>query len=136
MAGIANFPLARSGLADRRAEVFDLPAPLALLVPGAAPHRPAKRWPAARFAALAQDLAARGLTPVVLGTKREAPAAGLIAVVLSGRDRPYRPHHDGRHRGGRRPRRVAVGNDTGPMHVAAAVGCPCVVLFSATAIRR
>jgi ADP-heptose:LPS heptosyltransferase len=25
----------------------------------------------------------------------------------------------------------AVGNDTGPMHVAATVGCRCVVLFSA-----
>ena len=24
-----------------------------------------------------------------------------------------------------------MGNDTGPMHLAAAVGCPCVVLFSA-----
>ena len=26
---------------------------------------------------------------------------------------------------------LAVGNDTGPMHLAAAAGCPCVVLFSA-----
>ena len=26
---------------------------------------------------------------------------------------------------------LAVGNDTGPMHLAAAVGCPCIVLFSA-----
>jgi ADP-heptose:LPS heptosyltransferase len=26
---------------------------------------------------------------------------------------------------------LAVGNDTGPMHLAAAVGCRCVVLFSA-----
>ena len=26
---------------------------------------------------------------------------------------------------------LAVGNDTGPMHIAAAVGCRCVVLFSA-----
>ncbi len=29
---------------------------------------------------------------------------------------------------------VAVGNDTGPMHVIAAAGCPCVVLFSGDSV--
>ena len=42
-----------------------LPAPYALLVPGAAPHRPQKRWPVRHFAALARDLASRGIRPVV-----------------------------------------------------------------------
>jgi ADP-heptose:LPS heptosyltransferase len=27
--------------------------------------------------------------------------------------------------------RLAVGNDTGPMHLIAAAGCPCLVLYSA-----
>ncbi|NVN42159.1 glycosyltransferase family 9 protein, partial [Ameyamaea chiangmaiensis] len=39
------------------------PEPFALLVPGAAPHRPAKRWPVQRFAELAVRLQARGLRP-------------------------------------------------------------------------
>jgi ADP-heptose:LPS heptosyltransferase len=26
---------------------------------------------------------------------------------------------------------LAIGNDTGPMHIAASVGCRCIVLFSA-----
>ena len=26
---------------------------------------------------------------------------------------------------------MAVGNDTGPMHLIAAAGCPCLVLYSA-----
>ncbi len=110
---------------------FALTPPTALLVPGSAPHRPAKRWPAARFAALARELAAQGTTPVLLGTKAEArelaeiarscPAArdlcgetGLAEIAALARSA-----------------RLAVGNDTGPMHLIAAVGCPSLVLYSA-----
>ena len=42
-------------------------APYAVLVPGAAARRPRKRWPAARYGALAALLAGRGITPVVVG---------------------------------------------------------------------
>ncbi len=101
----------------------------ALLVPGAALHRPEKRWPAERFAALAAVLSGRGLRPVILGTRDEAPAAAKIraacpaAIDLTGRtDLPALGALAAR-------ARVAVGNDTGPMHLAAAMGCPCVVLF-------
>ena len=45
----------------------ELPAPFALLVPGAAAHRPKKRWPVEHYAALAYILAAQSLTPVVIG---------------------------------------------------------------------
>jgi ADP-heptose:LPS heptosyltransferase len=43
---------------DRRPEHFGLRAPYALLVPGASAHRPGKRWPAERYAALAAALTA------------------------------------------------------------------------------
>ncbi len=38
---------------------FDLPDPFLLLVPGGAPHRPEKRWLAARYAELARVPVAR-----------------------------------------------------------------------------
>lgn len=125
MAGVTAFP--PPDLSWLAGASFDLPTPYALLVPGAAPHRPAKRWPSAHFAALADILAGRGITPVVLGSAAEAPLAAAIpaAIDLTGRTgiADIATLAQGA--------ALAVGNDTGPMHLAAAVGCRSVVLFSA-----
>ena len=107
-----------------------LSAPYALLVPGAAPHRPAKRWPAARFGQLALHLAGQGVRPVVVGACSDGPLARTIqaacpaALDLTGRTNLLDLA------GVAARASVAVGNDTGPMHLAAATGCRCVVLFS------
>jgi ADP-heptose:LPS heptosyltransferase len=132
MAGIREFPppdlawLAAGGGGE-----FDLPEPYALLVPGAAAHRPAKRWPAERFAALARHLAASGLAPVLIGAASERALGVAIrgaapeAIDLIGRTEladlgPLAASAA-----------LAVGNDTGPMHLIAALGRPVLVLFSA-----
>lgn len=109
-----------------------LPATYALLAPGGAPHRPAKRWPAARFGALAAKLLERGITPAVLGHGDEE--AALAATILA--QAPGAVSLVGRTSFGdiadlARGAALAVGNDTGPMHIAVAAGVPAVVLFSA-----
>jgi len=108
----------------------DLPQPYALLVPGAAPHRPNKRWPAEKYGELAAALATCGLRPVVIGSAAEEPLAATIraacadALDLTGKT-------DIADIFGIAARAaLAVGNDTGPMHFAALAGCPSVVLFS------
>ena len=108
-----------------------LSPPYALLVPGGAAHRPEKRWPADQYAALAQELVSQGITPVLLGTKAEQEALDAIAARV-----PQAIHLGGKTTIPQlaelaRNARLAVGNDTGPMHVIAAAGCPSLVLFSA-----
>lgn len=104
----------------------------ALLVPGGAPHRPAKRWPAEQYAALAQELANRGMTPLLIGTEAERTTLESIAarvpqaVNLCGKTTINQLAELARGAA------LAVGNDTGPMHVIASCNCPVTVLFSHT----
>jgi ADP-heptose:LPS heptosyltransferase len=128
LAGIAHVPSPDLTFLTSR-PTADLPRPYALLVPGAAPHRPAKRWPAARFGELAAILAERGQTPVVIGAAADAGLAATIraacpdAIDLTGKTALADLFALAA------GAELAVGNDTGPMHIAAAAGCPSLVLF-------
>jgi ADP-heptose:LPS heptosyltransferase len=113
------------------AEVSAEARPLALLVPGAAPHRPAKRWPAARYADLARRLEDLGFAVPLLGGPAEADLAREIVAGAPGAiDLVGQTDFAGLVALGARAA-LAVGNDTGPMHLLAAAGAPSVCLFSA-----
>jgi len=132
IAGIADVGPPDIGWMTGDAGKFDLAAPWALLAPGGAPHRPAKRWSAERFGALAAALLGQGITPAVLG--HGADEAALAATILKAA--PGAVSLVGRTSFGdiaelARGAALAVGNDTGPMHIAVAAGAPAVVLFSA-----
>lgn len=107
-----------------------LEGPFVLLVPGCSPHLPHKRWPAERYAMLGRRLADRGLTPVVVGTEADRDAARAIV-----RDCPWAVDLVGRTSLGQlaslaRRAEGAVGNDTGPIFLTAALGCPTLMIMS------
>jgi len=110
---------------------FALPPDYVLLLPGAAPHRPEKRWPLTFFIELARRIAAAGLTPVIVGgpAERELGAA-IAAAVPAARDLTGQTEFGDIITLGRRAKR-AIGNDTGPTHLAVAGGAPATVLYSA-----
>jgi ADP-heptose:LPS heptosyltransferase len=110
---------------------FQLPADYVLLIPGGAPHRLDKRWPIANFIELARRIAAAGLTPVVIGGPDERPLGRAIAAAVpQARDLAGMTDFADIAALGRVARR-AIGNDTGPMHLAVVGGAPATVLYSA-----
>ena len=130
-AGIDEVPPADVSFLDADVARFALAPPYVLLVPGGARHRPAKRWPAARYGALAARLEASGITPALLGAADEAPITAEIRELCpAARDLAGRTTF-GDIAALARGAAGAVGNDTGPMHIIAAAGCPAVALFSA-----
>ncbi|HJN22302.1 MAG TPA: glycosyltransferase family 9 protein [Rhodospirillales bacterium] len=131
MAGIADVP--PPDLSWVKADIgrLQLKDRFALLVPGGAVHRPGKRWPEERFSELARWLAEREIEPVLLGSDAEA---GLLSAIANGCP-------GFRNLAGKTDlfdiatlagaASLSVGNDTGPMHLIAAAGCPSLVLYSA-----
>lgn len=108
---------------------FHLPARYALIVPGSAPQHAEKRWPAVYYQSLCARLLADHITPVLIGTESEKEILDAIAA------QPGVLHLGGQTKltdipALARGAALAVGNDTGPVHLIAPTGCPTLVLFS------
>jgi ADP-heptose:LPS heptosyltransferase len=131
LAGVG--PAGLPDLSFLRADVtrFRLPPRYVLLVPGGARHRPRKRWPAESYAALIRQLHDRGIGSVVIGAAGEAELGRRIAAASASARNLVGQTSLAEIAVLARGAVAAVGNDTGPMHIVAATGCPCLVLFSA-----
>ena len=105
--------------------------PLAVLAPGAS-YGPAKRWDPESFAQVASALQARA-RPVLVGTKGDAGPAGGVARILGPTAVDLTGSTDLPALVGILDRSVlAVSNDSGVMHLAAALGTPTVAVFGST----
>ena len=104
--------------------------PVALIHPAAAFET--KQWPTENFARVIDEVAARGLTPVVIVAPKEKQVLDSVVQQSSARvigltdlslpevtALAARAH-------------LFVGNDSGIAHIAAAVSTPCVVVFGSS----
>ena len=130
-----EFPLAPidspvlGALRDRGVDRF------ALVNPGAA--WPNKRWPPASFGRLARALRDRhGLRSVVLWGPGEASLADDVVRASEGAAVTAPPTSISDLVALARAASLVISGDTGPLHIAAAVGVPAVALFGPTNTRR
>ena len=98
---------------------------------------PTKLWFDDRFAAVADELLRRGTKIIFTGSPADAPALDVIAARMKS---PMIRTHGA---GGLQAlaalherAQVVVSTDTGPMHIAAAVGTPVVAIFGPTSPQR
>jgi heptosyltransferase-2 len=102
--------------------------PVIALAPGAV--GPSKRWPASAYAALTRRLIAEGFAVWVVGGPEEKSLAAEIIGDTTARDLTG---HDLRNAIlALAAAAVAVSNDSGLLHVAAAVGTPAIGIFGPT----
>ena len=131
IAGIGVVPPPTLDWLDADVGELALPDAFSLIVPGGSAHRTEKRWPAEQFADLARRLSERGCPPVLIGTAAEAPVLASISREVPGAINLGERTSLGQIAALARRATCAVGNDTGPIHIAATVGCPTVALFGA-----
>ncbi|MGB8031849.1 MAG: glycosyltransferase family 9 protein, partial [Terracidiphilus sp.] len=120
-------PVAEAWCASWLASTFsDALRPVALITPGAGWG--AKRWPPERYAVVAEGLAQRGLHVVVNAGPGEEPLAAAIASGSAVALTATLPQLIAL------TRRIAlcIGGDTGPLHLASALGRPVVGIYGPT----
>lgn len=130
IAGIETIPLPDISWLKAGIGHLNLPERYALIVSGGSEHRPGKRWSAHNYGHICNWLLENGITPLLIGTRAEASVISTIeaispqAINLLGKTSFFEIAELARHAV------FSIGNDTGPMHIIAAAGCPSLVLFS------
>jgi lipopolysaccharide heptosyltransferase II len=123
--------LRETGVRELKVAGWDGVRPLVALAPGAA-YGGAKRWPPPYFAALVNELAEDGMLSVLVGGRADLPVAREIeraashdVLNLMGTDLPTLA-------GVLSACRAVVSNDSGAMHLAAAIGVRVTAVFGPT----
>jgi heptosyltransferase-2 len=110
----------------------DAERPIAVLAPGAL-YGPAKRWPAARFVEIARRCIARGDVVAVCGSAADREVCDAVAREAGPPARSLAGRTDlATQTGLLAESGLAVCNDSGLAHLAAATGTPTVALFGST----
>jgi heptosyltransferase-2 len=104
--------------------------PVVALAPGAV--GPSKRWPAERYGSVAAALARQGCAVWVIGGPGERELAGHIHRASGGATRDLTGTDLREAIIALAASRVAVSNDSGLLHVAAALGTPVIGIFGPT----
>jgi len=130
-AGAIEFPIRETPPAALEAIRASGVERFALINPGAG--WPNKRWPPRRFGEVAASLRSRhGLRPVVLWGPGERPLAAQVVAESGGAAIEAPPTSVTDVVTLARASALMVSGDTGPLHIAAAVGTPVVAVFGPT----
>jgi len=130
VAGIDDMPKPDVSWLTADVSRYGLPSRYALIIPGGSSHRPGKRWPASHYATVCAWLVSQGITPVLIGTEAEAMVLSTIESLCREVRNLQGQTNFAEIATLARGAHFAIGNDTGPMHLVAVAGAPCVVLFS------
>lgn len=130
VAGISPLPAPDVAWLDTDVSAYQLPARYALIIAGGSSHRPGKRWPACHYGELCKWLVANEVTPVLVGTNAEATVLSTIESFCPATINLIGKTSFAEIATIARGALFTVGNDTGPMHLAATAGSPSLVLFS------
>jgi heptosyltransferase-2 len=128
---VPRVPVAEVWRKEARALWPDAGARRVALQPGAT-YGPAKRWAPERFASVANAMLAEGYSVLVLGGAGDAAEVQSVREAAPGASALAAPVRVGTLAALLESADLLVTNDTGPMHLAAAVGTRTLAIFGST----
>lgn len=132
---VGELPLARAGAAEADRifeELCGSCGPVAVIAPGVSAAQAYKKPPAALLAAASRRLAGGGVAPLIVWGPGEEPDARRV-VELAPHESILAPPTNLRALAGLLAKaRLFVGGDSGPLHLACALGCPVIGLYGPT----